>query len=76
MSEKPTAADRLLAEIKKYPGLSTGEYADALGMPRASVRRDLQALRARGLVKGETNPVMAEEDDYPKTTFYWWVPID
>ena len=74
--ELSPAAEALLAAVKKYPGLSTGEYASDLVKPVASVRRDLQALRARGLVRGETNPIQAEEDSYPKTTFYWWVPIE
>lgn len=72
---KQTAAERVLEHVTKYPGLSTGEYADDLVMPRASTRRTLNDLRALGLVRGETNPTMAEEDHYPTTTFYWWVPI-
>jgi len=74
--KKKAAADRLLEYVRKYPGLSTGEYADDLKVPRASARRDLQVLRARGLVRGETNSSMAEEDGFAKNTLYWWTPIE
>ena len=70
------AAESLLTAVKKYPGLTTGEYANDLVKPVASVRRDLQALRARGLVRGEVNPLQATEDSYPANTFYWWCPIE
>lgn len=69
------AAQALLKQIKTWPGLTTAEYAKDLEKPVASVRRDIQVLRSHGLIKGEPNTDMAEEDGYPPNTFYWWVPI-
>jgi predicted ArsR family transcriptional regulator len=61
--------------VSKYPGLTASEYASDLGKPSASVRRDLQVLRARGLVRGRPNPDLAREDGVSSKTMYWWVPI-
>ena len=68
------AAEAVLSQVTKYPGLSTGEYAEDLVKPDASVRRDLQVLRARGLVRGQVNPTLAKEDGFSRKTLYWWVP--
>jgi hypothetical protein len=77
--------EKLLDLVRRYPGLSTVEYAEASWGRRgwsdanlyALLRSDLDRLWGLGLVAREKNEPLAREDGFPSRIWYWYaIPIE
>jgi len=63
--------DRLAELLCRYSGLTVREYAEMLGRPIPSVRRDLVELRRRGVVVSHRDPVLSRDFEASPNTLYW-----
>lgn len=68
---KRSTVATLLEVLSRYSGLTSQEYAEMLGRPIPSVRRDLIELRRQGAVVSHKDPELSRDCGHSPTALYW-----